>query len=50
MPTGRFFSSATRLGSEVLIFGGIGSGSSSSPYLDVVEVLLVDLLEDENVP
>jgi N-acetylneuraminic acid mutarotase len=50
MPTARFNSSAARLGSEVLIFGGIQSGSYYAGYLDVVEVLNVDLLEDEDVP
>jgi N-acetylneuraminic acid mutarotase len=45
MPTARYNSSAARLGNEVLIFGGIRSGS-----FDVVEVLNVTLLEDEDVP
>jgi N-acetylneuraminic acid mutarotase len=50
MPTARFNSSAARLGNEVLIFGGIQSGSYSAGYLDVVEVLNVALLEDAGVP
>jgi N-acetylneuraminic acid mutarotase len=50
MPTARFNSSAARLGSEVLIFGGRPYSSYYADYLNVVEVLNVDLLEDEDVP
>jgi len=47
LPTPRIGPSVARLGSEVLIFGGRESGSFYTKFLDVVEVLNVDLLEDD---